>query len=225
MTVAWLLKSDEETCSGDTMVLCKLCWRKQISCNYTTEGAKEINEKPFSILGCTQMPNTAILVAKMDKGQGLVDWFLISVPYAQCPKSSEIQESIGYLATECFDNFKVVHCMIFKFHKDNAVNYKFDDDAEQVLKKMNVMIYLVTLMMPLTMEKHHHPCKKIDLLPQLAAALHVLVYTMECVLAGHEEAEILITIFKDTIEMAKFYLEHVESQKYMFCEVRHTKKQ
>ena len=57
--------------------------------------------------------------------------------------------------------------------------------------------------------------KKLDLLPRLAAALHVLVYTMECALAGHEEAEIPITISKDTLEMAKFYLEHVEGQKYM----------
>lgn len=68
-------------------------------------------------------------------------------------------------------------------------------------------------MMPLTMEKHHHPSqKKLDLLPRLAAALHVLVYTMECALAGHEKAEIPITISKDTLEMAKFYLEHVGSQ-------------
>ena len=80
------------------------------------------------------MPNAARLVARMDKGQGLVDRFLISVPYARCAESSEIQESIGYLATECFDDFEVVYRMIVEFHKDNAINYKFDDDADQVLK-------------------------------------------------------------------------------------------
>ena len=96
-----LLKSDEETCSGDTMVLCKLFSGERISYNYATENAREIDANtPFSILGCTQMPNAARLVARMDKGQGLLDRFLISVPYARCPKSSEIQESIGYLATE-----------------------------------------------------------------------------------------------------------------------------
>ena len=83
------------------MLLCKLFSGERISYNYVTENAREINANtPFSILGCTQMPNAARLVARMDKGQGLVDLFLISVPYAQCPKSSEIQESIGYLATE-----------------------------------------------------------------------------------------------------------------------------
>ena len=80
------------------------------------------------------MPNAARLVAKMDKGQGLVDRFLISLPYARCAKSSEIQESIEYLATECFDDFEVVYRMIVEFHKYNAINYKFDDDADQVLK-------------------------------------------------------------------------------------------
>ena len=99
------------------------------------EDAREIDANtPFSIFGCTQMPNAARLVARMDKGQGLVDRFLISVPYARCAKSSEIQESIAYLATECFDDFEVVYLMIVEFHKDNAINYKFDDDADQVLK-------------------------------------------------------------------------------------------
>ena len=40
------------------------------------------------------MPNAARLVARMDKGQGLVDRFLNLIPYARCAKSSEIQESI-----------------------------------------------------------------------------------------------------------------------------------
>ena len=219
-----LFKSDEETCSGDTMVLCKLLSGERISYNYATEDAREIDANtPFSILGCTQMPNAARLVARMDKGQGLVDRFLISVPYARCAKSSEIQESIEYLATECFDDFEVVYRMIVEFHKDNAINYKFDDDADQVLK--NERDDLSGDINDAINDGETPPpkSKKLDLLPRLAPALHVLVYTMECALAGHEEAETPITISKDTLEMAKFYLEHVESQKYMFCEIRHKK--
>lgn len=36
-----LLKSDEETCSGDTMVLCKLFSGERISYNYATEDAEK----------------------------------------------------------------------------------------------------------------------------------------------------------------------------------------
>ena len=113
--------------------------------------------------------------------------------------------------------------MIVEFYKDNAINYKFDDDADQVLK--NERDDLSGDINDAINDGETPPpkSKKLDLLPRLAAALHVLVYTMECALAGHEEAEIPITISKDTLEMAKFYLEHVESQKYMFCEVRHKK--
>ena len=86
-----LLKSDEETCSGDTMVLCKLFSGERISFHYATEDTREIDENtPFSILGCTQMPNAAKLVAKMDKGQGLLDRFLISVPRARCPNQMKL---------------------------------------------------------------------------------------------------------------------------------------
>ena len=215
-----LLKSDEETCSGDIMVLCKLFSGERISFHYATEDAREIDANtPFSILGCTQMPNAAKLVARMDKGQGLVDRFLISVPYARCPKSTEIEESIGYLATECFDDFEVVYRMIVEFHKDNAIHYQFDDDAGQVLKNQRDEFSGDINDAINDGETPPPKSKKLDLLPRLAAALHVLIYTMECALAGHEEPQIPITISKDTLEMANFYLEHVESQKYMFCEV------
>ena len=209
-----LLKSDEETCSGDTMVLCKLFSSERISFHYATEDAREIDANtPLSILGgCTQMPNAAKLVARMDKGQGLVDRFLISVPYARCPKSTEIEESIAFLSTEFFDDFEVIYRMVVEFHKDNAVNYKFQDDAEQVLKNERDDFSGDRNDAISDGETPSPESKKLDLLPRLAAALHVLIDTMECALAGHEQAEIPITIPKDTLEMANFYLEHIESQ-------------
>ena len=56
------------------MVLCKLFSGERISYNYAKEDTREINANtPFSILGCTQLLNAARLVARMGKGQGLVD--------------------------------------------------------------------------------------------------------------------------------------------------------
>ena len=73
-------------------------------------------------------------VAKMGKGQGLLDRFLISVPCALCPKSNEIEQSIEYLATECIDVLDEVYRMIVQFHTDNAVEYKFNDEGEKAMK-------------------------------------------------------------------------------------------
>jgi hypothetical protein len=92
------------------MLLCKLFSGERMSFHYATEDTREIDAKnPFSILGCTQLPNAAKLVARMDKGQGLLDRFLISVPLALCPKSHEIEESITYLKTEPIDDLQEVY--------------------------------------------------------------------------------------------------------------------
>ena len=113
--------------------------------------------------------------------------------------------------------------MIVEFHKHNAINYKFDDDADQVLKKERGDLSGDINDAINDGETPPPKSKKLDLLPRLAAALYVLVYAMECALAGHEEAEFPISISTDTLEIGKFYLEHVESQKCMFCEVRDRK--
>jgi hypothetical protein len=48
--------------------------------------------------------------------------------------------------------------------------------------------------------------------------LHVLEYTLECALAWHE-VDIPTTINKDTLAKAQLYLNYVEGQKHMLCEV------
>ena len=68
-----LLKNDEDNASGDAMLLCKLFSGEPCSYNYSTERTRDIpSNAPFSILGCTQIPNIAKLIARMDNGQGLV---------------------------------------------------------------------------------------------------------------------------------------------------------
>ncbi len=217
-----LLKSDEETCSGDAMVLCKLFSGERISFHYATEDTREIEANTsFSILGCTQMPNAAKLVAKMDKGQGLLDRFLISVPRAQCPKSNQIEQSIEYLATECIDDLDEVYRMIVQFHTDNAVEYKFDDEAEKAMRNERDAFTADINDAINDGETTPPKSKKLDLLPRMATTLHVLHHTMECALADHE-LTIPTTISKDTLKKAKLYVDHVENQKYMLCEVRNT---
>ncbi|XP_028408491.1 uncharacterized protein LOC114540209 [Dendronephthya gigantea] len=215
-----LLKSDEETCSGDAMVLCKLFSGERISFHYATENTREIDANtPFSILGSTQMPNAAKLIAKMDKGQGLLDRFLISVPSARCPKSKEIEQSLQYLSTECIDDFDNIYRLITQFHTDNVVKYTFDDEAEDAMR--NERDAFISDINDAIADGETTPpkSKKLDLLPRMAATLHVLQHAMECALAAQEDmSTIPTTIPKETFEKAKLYVDHVENQKHMLCE-------
>ncbi|CAB4027166.1 Hypothetical predicted protein [Paramuricea clavata] len=100
-----LLKSNEETCSGDTMLLCKRFSRERMSFHYATEDTREIDAKnPFSILGLL------------------------------CPKSHEIEESIANLTTKPIDDLQEVYKMIVEFHSNNGVKYNLDEEAETAMK-------------------------------------------------------------------------------------------
>ena len=89
-----LLKNDEDNASGDAMLLCKLFSGEACSYTYSTESNRDIPANtPFAILGCTQMPNAAKLIARMDQGQGLIDRFLLAVPNALCSTSDEVENA------------------------------------------------------------------------------------------------------------------------------------
>ena len=103
------LMTDDETSSGDVQLLCKLFSGERASYHYSTEKVREIPAKtPFSILRCTQMPNIAKVIARMDKGHGLIDRFLISVPLVLRPTPQQQEDACAYIATEAIDNFDAV---------------------------------------------------------------------------------------------------------------------
>lgn len=215
-----LLKSDDETCSGDAMLMCKLFSGERVSFHYATEETREIDRNtPFTVLGSTQLPNAAKLLARMDKGQGLIDRFLISVPLALCPHSTDIKQSISYLETEAIDSFDELYCAILHFHKFNQVQYTLHEQAECLLNKERDTLTAEINEAIIAGEFSPPKSKKLDLLPRIATALHVLEKSLECVLAGHD---IIIpsVISKETLEKAKLFVEHLESQKFVLCEVK-----
>ena len=62
-----LLKSDDETASGDIQLLCKLFLGERATYHYSTEKVREIPPKtPFSILSSTQIQNAAKLITVTD---------------------------------------------------------------------------------------------------------------------------------------------------------------
>lgn len=215
-----LLKNDEDNASGDAMLLCKLFSGEPTSYSYSTEQTREIpSNTPFSILGCTQMPNAAKLIARMDHGQGLIDRFLITVPLALCPTSAEVETAQEYLSTEPEDTIKQVFQYINDCQQLQTLPYTFDEDAKQLLKsrkdhfiaQVNDAIQDGSFLPPKS--------KQLDLIPRLATALHVFTVALNNLLAGHAEIDISTTIPLNTLQCAVKYVDYLEMQKHMLCQV------
>ena len=76
-----LLKSDDENATGDAQLLCELFSGERVSYRYASEKTRQIGcNVPFSIVGATQVPFAARLIARMDQGHGLLDRFLFIFP-------------------------------------------------------------------------------------------------------------------------------------------------
>ena len=89
-----LLKNDNDNGSGNIQLLCKLWSGESASYHFVTESTPEIDgNTPFSILGATQIQNTTSLIYRMDKGHGLLNRFIISVPLAVKP-TPESEEAV-----------------------------------------------------------------------------------------------------------------------------------
>ena len=215
-----LLKSDDENASGDAMLLCKLFSGEPTTYSYSTEETREIPmNTPFSILGSTQMPNAAKLIARMDRGQGLIDRLLFTAPLALCPTSSEVENARHYLSTEPDDTIEHVFDYINDCQQLHNGPYTFDEEAKQLLKsKKDEFIGEVNG----AIQDGSYPppkSKKLDLIPRVAAALHAFTIGMNNVLAGHADVEIPTVIPLQTLQRAISYVNYLETQKHMLCEV------
>lgn len=214
-----LLKNDEENASGDTMLLCKLFSGEASTYSYSTEDNREIPANtPFSIMGSTQMPNAAKLIARMDHGQGLVDRFLVTVPLALCPTSTEVEEAQEFLSTEP-DNVIQNVFQIIQNHQQEAFPYTFREDAKVFLKSQKDLF--VAQVNEAIKDGSFLPpkSKRLDLIPRVATVLHVFTLALRYLLNGHEEDEIPRSISLNTLQCAVKYVDYMETQKHMLCQV------
>ena len=90
-----LMKSDDENASGDALLLCELFSGEQTSYRFATEKTRKIEKNtPFTVLGCTQLPYAARLIARLDRGHGLVDRINFVVPNCLRPSPEETKSAI-----------------------------------------------------------------------------------------------------------------------------------
>ena len=215
-----LLKSDEDTATGDVQLLCKLFSGERTTYHLSTGNTCEIEANtPFSILGAIQMHNATKLVAQMDKGHGLIDRFLISVPLALRPTPDQQTQATTYIDTEPIENFEEVFALIQDIHQGDPQHYTFHHDAMQLLQQMNtsftaeVNAAILDGIMP-------PKSKKSDFAPHIAIALHVFTNATRSLLNGQALQQCPLVISKETFQRAVTFVGHLELQKDALCQVK-----
>ena len=112
-----LIKSDKENTTGNLQPLCQLVYREEASYRYVTEKTQEIAaNRPFCILGATQIPFAAHLIALLQghgQGHSLLDRFLITFPLCLRLTPSQTSQVIEALRATCC-NGQLYLCKIEK---------------------------------------------------------------------------------------------------------------
>ena len=212
-----LLKNDEDNVTGDVQLLCKLWSGESASYHFATEAMREIDSNSaFSALGSTQIQNAAILIFRMDKGHGLLDRFLMTVPNVRKPTPE--QEGTHYLADLPLQDFVSLFAAIYAAHKNVTWSYKLDPAAAQLHKRLKTdHVNAVNT----AIENGEVPPKSkgTDLVTRVAVALSTISYFITATLEEDQTHSPPEQITEDCYIKAVDYVEYLHAQKEMFAEI------
>ena len=213
-----LLKSDEENATGDVQALCQLFSGEEASYRYATEKTREIAANtPFCILGATQIPFAAHLVALLDQGHGLLDRFLITFPKCSRPTPTQTSQAIEALKESGLSSVEDIFVEIARLHLSRST-YTLDQEATETVNTINEQF--IAEVNEAILEGTSPPkTKKIDIILRVAAALHIFNHVTEELLQGRQPTQPADEIEKSTLLCAIEYVNWAESQKEIFVEV------
>lgn len=211
-----LMKSDEENATGDIQLLCKLFSGERCAYHSTEESRIIPANTPFSILGSTQLLNAAKLIAKMDHGHGLVDRMLFAIPLALRPTLTQMESATQQLSTEVVEDFNECFENIAK--TSLQLRFYFSEEAQAILRE-NTDQFVSDVNDAIREGKVPPKSKLPELLPRMATALHVFEHAMKQLLAGVPATSPPTQIEKATLERATDFVNHLESQKSILCNV------
>ena len=154
----------------------------------------------------------------MDHGHGLVDRFLIATPLAYRPTLTEMEMASDHLSTEVVENFEECFKNIYEQH---TVHFSFSKATQQLLRE-NIDQFVGEVNEAIREGKVPPKSKVPELIPRVATALHVFNHTMEGLLTGVPASPPPNQISKSTLENATEFIQHLECQKSILCEVRVT---
>ena len=152
----------------------------------------------------------------MDHGHGLIDRILIATPLAYRPTLSEMETAANDLSTKVVSDFDELF-QIIKGIEENT-KFTFDDDAFQLLRE-TIDHFVIEVNDAIREGKVPTKSKTPELVPRMAAALHVFNHSMVQLLAGVPSTPPPTQITKTTLERALAFIQHLESQKDILCQV------
>ena len=213
-----LLKNDEENGSGDVQLLCKLWSGESASYHFATESTREIDgNTPFSILGATQIQNAASLIYRMDKGHGLLDRFLISVPFALKPTPQSEEEAANYLSTLPFSDFKPFFSAVAVSHKNLTRTYSLGPPAAESYRQLKTdHVNEVNR----AVENGDVPPKSkgADLVVRVAVAISTIDHFISALLENEAPTDPPEKISQESFDTAVLYVQHLHAHKEMFAD-------
>ena len=151
----------------------------------------------------------------MDHGHGLVDHFLFAIPLAFRPTLTEMETAANHLSTEVIEDF---HEHFKNIHDNGQLQFTFEPNAQQLLRD-NIVQFVAKVNEAIREGKVPPKSKMPELVPRVVAALHVFNLTMTELLAGVPASSPLTEISRSTLETATEFVQHLESQKDLLCQV------
>ncbi|XP_038065707.1 uncharacterized protein LOC119735838 [Patiria miniata] len=202
----------------DPALLCELFSGEPVTFTFATKNDQTIpSSLPFAILGGTQMQPAATLLTAFNKGQGLLDRFLIHVPQCLRPTPDDTVTAQAALQEHNFSFSDLVSAMYDIL--DTINTFTFTDAAKRRLSDINANI-IADINNAIKNGLVPPKSKTFDFVVRLAAGIHVFVYTCSAFLDGQDNIgppppEIDLS----SLEAALTFVEHCEAQKTVFMQV------
>ena len=96
--------------------------------HFATESARDIEQNTrFCLLGATQLQNAAKIVYRINKGQGLLDRFLVAIPLALRPTPEQLDVAQRCHDEMAFNDFQPLFNAIFVAHTNIIRVYQLND--------------------------------------------------------------------------------------------------
>ena len=152
----------------------------------------------------------------MDHGHGLVDRMLFAIPLALRPTLTQMESATQQLSTEVVEDFNECFENIAK--TSLQLRFYFSEEAHAILRE-NTDQFVSDVNDAIREGKVPPKSKLPELLPRMATALHVFEHAMKQLLAGVPATSPPTQIEKATLERATDFVNHLESQKSILCNV------
>ena len=140
---------------------------------------------------------------------------MFAIPLAFRPTLTEMETAANHLSTEVIEHFRETFKNI---HDNGQLQFTIKPNAQQLLRD-NIDHFVAEVSEAIRDGKVPPKSKIPELVPRVAAVMHVFNHTMTELLAGVPVSSPPTEISKSTLEKATEFVRHLESQKDILCQV------